>query len=113
MELYIGAKAEEKFGHQVVCGLGGIFVEVFKDVSTALAPVSREEAFSMIRHLKSYPLIKGVRGKQGVNENLVVETISKVCALLDAAPEIQEIDINPLMGNLSSLVAVDARIFIG
>ena len=113
IELYIGAKAEKKFGHQVLCGLGGIFVEVFKDVSTALSPVGREEALSMIRHLKSYPLIKGVRGKQGVNENLVVETISKVCALLDAAPEIQEIDINPLMGNLSSLVAVDARVFIG
>jgi acetate---CoA ligase (ADP-forming) len=112
-EIYIGAKAEDKFGHQVLCGLGGIFIEVFKDISSGLAPVGKEEAISMIRHLKSYPLIKGVRGKEGVNEELIVEAILKVCTLLQIAPEITEMDINPLMGNSHSLVAVDARICIG
>ncbi|HJW18843.1 MAG TPA: acetate--CoA ligase family protein [Flavisolibacter sp.] len=112
-EIFIGAKAEDKFGHQVLCGPGGIFIEVFKDVSSGLAPVGREEAISMIRHLRSYPLIKGVRGKEGVNEELIVDAILKVSALLEAVPEITEMDINPLIGNSHSLVAVDARICLG
>jgi acetyltransferase len=111
-EVYIGAKAEDQFGHQVVCGLGGIFVEVFKDVSYGLAPVGRQEALSMIRHLQSYPIIKGVRGKEGVSEELIAATLEKLSALLAAAPEIQEMDINPLMGTPRSLVAVDARISV-
>src|SRR5690606_9465691 len=71
IEVYIGAKAEENFGHLVLCGLGGIFVEVFKDVSAALAPVGQEEATRMIQRLKSYPIIQGTRGKAGVNETLL------------------------------------------
>lgn len=112
IEFYIGAKAEEKFGHQLLCGLGGIFVEIFKDVSTALIPVGREEAQMMIGHLRSYPIIQGVRGKQGVNEDILVDTIMRVSALLSVAPEISEMDINPLMGSARSLIAVDARICI-
>jgi acetate---CoA ligase (ADP-forming) len=111
-EIYIGAKADEKFGHQILCGLGGIFIEVFKDISSGLAPVGREESISMISHLKSYALIKGVRGKEGVNEDLIVDAILKIGALLKAVPEITEMDINPLIGNSNSLVAVDARICI-
>ncbi len=110
IEVYMGAQAEEKFGHQVVCGLGGIFVEVFKDISTALIPVSREEALCMIRRLRSYPIIKGARGKEGLDENLLALTIQKISALLAEAPEIMEMDINPLIGNGDRLVAVDARI---
>ena len=112
-EVYIGAKREDPFGHQVLCGLGGIFVEVFKDVSSALAPVGREEALNMIRRLKSYPIIQGTRGREGVNEDLLAATLLKLSALLLAAPEISEMDINPLMGSLRSLVAVDARICVG
>jgi acetyltransferase len=111
-EIYVGAKAEDKFGHQVLCGLGGIFIEVFKDISSGLAPVGRDEAISMIRHLRSYPLIKGIRGKEGVNEELIVDAILKISALLQVVPEITEMDINPLIGNSTSLIAVDARICI-
>ena len=111
-EIYVGAKAEDKFGHQVLCGLGGIFIEVFKDISSGLAPVGRDEAISMIRHLRSYPLIKGIRGKEGVNEELIIDTILKISALLKVVPEITEMDINPLIGNSTSLIAVDARICI-
>jgi acetate---CoA ligase (ADP-forming) len=110
LDIFIGAKAEDKFGHQVVVGLGGIFVEVFKDVAYALTPVSLQEALSMIRHLKSYPVIKGARGKIGVNEKLIAETVVRLSALLYYAPEINEMDINPLIGNGDSLIAVDARI---
>ena len=111
-EVFIGAKDEEKFGHQIVCGLGGIFIEVFKDVSFALAPVGKEEAKDMISHLKSYPIIKGVRGREGVNEEMLIETLLKLSALLAAAPEIKELDINPLLGSKNDLVAVDARVNI-
>lgn len=111
-ELFIGAKAEENFGHLVLCGLGGIFVEVFKDVSTALAPVGEAEARLMVRRLSSYPIIQGARGKEAVNEDLIIETILRLSALLALAPEISEMDINPLMGSARSLVAVDARICI-
>jgi acetyltransferase len=111
-EIYVGAKAEDKFGHQVLCGLGGIFIEIFKDISSGLAPVGRDEAISMIRHLRSYPLIKGIRGKEGVNEELIIDTILKISALLQVVPEITEMDINPLIGNSTSLIAVDARICI-
>jgi acetate---CoA ligase (ADP-forming) len=110
IEIYMGAKAEEGFGHQLLCGLGGIFVEVFKDVSAALAPVGREEALRMIRHLKSYPIIQGVRGGAGVSEAVLVDTLLKLSALLEAAPEILEMDINPLLGCSDALIAVDARI---
>jgi acetate---CoA ligase (ADP-forming) len=111
-EIYVGAKAEDKFGHQVLCGLGGIFIEIFKDISSGLAPVGRDEAISMIRHLRSYPLIKGIRGKEGVNEELIVDAILKISSLLQVVPEITEMDINPLIGNSTSLIAVDARICI-
>ncbi len=112
IEVYMGAKAEPPFGKLILCGLGGIFVEVFKDVSAALSPVHSEEAARMIRRLRSYPIIQGVRGKAGVNEELLIQTILKLSALLEAAPEISEMDINPLLGSPEDLVAVDARILI-
>lgn len=111
-ELFIGAKYQDKFGHLVVCGIGGIFVEVFHDVSTALAPVGREEACDMIKSLKSYRLIQGVRGKEGVNDVMFADAIVRLSALLAAAPEIAELDLNPLLGSPSKVVAVDARIRI-
>ncbi len=110
--VYIGAKKEPKFGHMVLCGLGGIYIEVLKDVQSSLAPVSVEEAASMITRLKSYKIIQGVRGQEGLNEKLFADVITRVSALCLAAPEIAEMDINPLMGNMNMLKAVDARIRI-
>jgi len=110
--VYIGAKYEPKFGHMVLCGLGGIYIEVLKDVQSSLAPVSIEEAISMITRLKSYKIIQGVRGQEGLNEQLFADVITRVSALCLAAPEIAEMDINPLMGNMKVLKAVDARIRI-
>ena len=112
MELFIGAKKEGNFGHMVLCGLGGIYIEVLKDINVALAPVSKIEAFEMIQNLKSYKIIQGIRNQEGVDENLFAEIITKISDLLMAAPEIAELDLNPLLGNSKEIFAVDARIRI-
>jgi len=109
-ELFVGAKAEPKFGHMVLCGLGGIFIEVLKDVNAGLAPISQDEALGMIRNLKSYGIIKGARGQEGVNEELFAEIVVRLSALVKVAPEIVEMDLNPLLGKADKVVAVDARI---
>lgn len=109
-ELFIGAKYEEKFGHVVLCGLGGIFVEVLKDVSSGLAPLSYAEAYSMIRSLRAYKIIKGTRGQKGVNEDKFAEIIVRLSTLLRFATEIKEMDINPLLATDKDVIAVDARI---
>ena len=111
-ELFIGAKYEEKFGHVVLCGLGGIFVEVLKDVSSGLAPLSYEEAYSMIHSLRAYKIIQGTRGQKGVNEDKFAEIIVRLSTLLRFATEIKEMDINPLLATQKAVVAVDARIRI-
>lgn len=111
-EVFIGAKRDDKFGHMVLCGLGGIFIEVLKDVKAGLAPISKEEAHSLIRGLKSYKIIQGVRGQEPVNEDKFAETVMRISALVKVAPEIFEMDLNPLLGNKENVVAVDARIRI-
>ena len=111
-ELFIGAKYEEKFGHVVLCGMGGIFVEVLKDVSSGLAPLSYPEASSMIHSLRAYKIIKGTRGQKGVNEKKYTEIIVRLSTLLRFATEIKELDINPLLADEDDVVAVDARIRI-
>ena len=112
-ELFVGAKYEDKFGHLILCGLGGIFIEVLKDVSYGLAPVGQNEALSMIRNLKSYKIIKGVRGQEGINEDKFADIIARLSALLKSAHEITELDFNPLLGTKDTVIAVDARIKIG
>ncbi|MDM8159444.1 acetate--CoA ligase family protein [Labilibaculum sp. K2S] len=111
-EVFIGAKREDKFGHMVLCGLGGIFIEILKDVKASLAPIARQEAHEMIQGLKSYGIIKGVRGQEPVNEDKFADAITRVAALMKVAPEIFEMDLNPLLGNKNAVVAVDARIRI-
>jgi acetyltransferase len=111
-ELFAGTKKEGKFGHLVLCGLGGIFIEVLKDVSAGLAPLSKTESVDMIRRLKSYGIIKGARGQEGVNEELFAEIIIRLSVLVTIAPEIFEMDLNPLLGKKDRVVAVDARIRI-
>jgi len=111
-ELFVGAKQEGEFGHLILCGLGGIFIEVLKDVNAGLVPLTEKEAGSMIRNLKSYGIIEGARGQEGVNEDLFREIVLRVSALIHTAPEIFEMDLNPLLGTAEKVVAVDARIRI-
>ena len=111
-ELFIGAKYEERFGHVVLCGLGGIFVEVLKDVRSGLAPLTYGEAYSMIHGLRGYKILQGTRGQQGINEQKYADIIVRLSTLLRFATEIKEIDINPLLADADEVVAVDARILI-
>ena len=111
-ELFIGAKYEPGFGHVILCGLGGIFVELLGDVSSGLAPLTFNEAGSMIRSLKSYRIIAGTRGRPGINEAMFEEIIVRLSTLLRHATEIKEMDLNPLIGSQESITVVDARIRI-
>ena len=112
IELFAGAKYEPGFGHMVLCGLGGIFIEVLKDVSAGLSPLSHDEAESMIRRLRGIKILEGVRGQQGVDIPRFADVVVRLSALLQAAPEIMELDLNPLLGKEDIIVAVDARIRI-
>jgi acetyltransferase len=111
-ELFVGAMKEPEFGHIILLGLGGIFIEVLKDVASGLAPISKEEALKMMSELKSYKLIEGVRKREGVNKEIWADIIERLSALLAAAPEIIELDLNPLLGKADSVIAVDGRIRI-
>lgn len=112
MELFMGGKYEDKFGHVILTGMGGIFVEVMKDVSAALAPLSSNEALQMIKSLKSYKLMKGYRGSTPIDIEKYATIIQRLSMLLRYAPEIKELDINPLLAEGDQIIAVDARIRI-
>ncbi len=112
IELFAGSKFEDKFGHILLCGLGGIFIEVLKDIKAGLCPISEQEAVRMITHLKGYKILQGIRGQQGIDENKFVKIITRLSALLITAPEICEMDLNPLIGNENMIMVVDARVNI-
>lgn len=112
VELYCGAVRQGNFGHLILAGLGGIFVEVLKDISYGLAPLNKTEVSSMIRSLKGYEIIKGYRNNKGVNEEMFADAIMRIASLVNFAPEIAELDINPFRGTPNELVAVDVRIKI-
>jgi acetyltransferase len=112
IEIFVGARKEGNFGHVIMCGLGGIYIEVFKDIRAGLSPVCKTEARTMIDRLKIKPILSGYRGKEGINLELFAEIISRVSALVEQVPEIEEMDLNPLMGSGDKIFAVDARIIM-
>lgn len=111
-ELFIGASYKAGYGHLLMCGLGGIFVEVLKDISIGLAPLTFIEAMGMIERLRSYKLLTGIRGQQVVNIKKFAEIIVRLSVLLNYCKEIVELDLNPLIAVESELFVVDARIRI-
>lgn len=110
LEVIIGAKAEEGLGHLVMFGIGGIYVEILKDVIFKLAPVTDVEAREMLSSIKGAPLLKGVRGQKGVNQEGIVEIIQRVSQLVTELPAIQEMDLNPVIAYEDRVFVVDARI---
>lgn len=111
-ELIIGAKAEDSVGNIVMFGLGGIFVEVLKDVSFTISPVSDVEAMEMITSIKAAPLINGFRGEKGINKEKTAEIIQRISMLVSDFQEIKELDLNPLLATGNDICVVDARIII-
>ncbi len=111
-ELFMGANYESPFGHLILCGLGGIFIEILKDVASGLAPLSKKEAHDMVQSLKSYKLFKGARGQEPIDEELFIDIMLRLSALLHHAPEIKELDFNPLLAKGKQVVVVDSRIRI-
>lgn len=112
LELIIGAKKEEGLGHLIMFGMGGIFVEIFKDVKFNIAPISDVEAQEMVETIKAVKLIDGYRGNKGVNKKLLIELIQRVSKLVSDNPEIKELDINPVFAFEDRVCAVDARIIL-
>ena len=112
LEVIIGAKAEEDLGHLIMFGLGGIHVEVLKDVVFNLSPLSTAEAKEMLAAIKGAPLLKGVRGHKGVNRDRLEEIILRLSQLVSDLPAIKEMDLNPAMAFEDGAVVVDARISI-
>lgn len=112
LELIVGATAAKGLGHLVMFGLGGIYVEVLKDVIFKITPVTKVEAQEMISSLKTSALLDGVRGKKGVDKERVLDVIQRVSYLLTELPMIQEMDINPIMAFEDAIYAVDGRIRI-
>jgi acetate---CoA ligase (ADP-forming) len=112
MELFAGIKFEKKFGHLILCGMGGVFIEVLKDFSAGLAPISKEESMDMIKRLKIFPMLRGIRGQQGVDLDQFSGILCQLSKLVQAIPEIVEMDLNPLLATSDKIVAVDARVRI-
>ncbi|HQQ94282.1 MAG TPA: acetate--CoA ligase family protein [Bacteroidia bacterium] len=112
IEIIVGATAQEGLGHLVMFGLGGIYVEVLKDVVFKLSPVSETEALEMLYSIKARKLLDGVRGQAGVSKSSVIDVLQRVSALVTDFPEILEVDLNPLKAFESQTLAVDVRIKI-
>ncbi len=112
IELFAGAKYEPSFGHIVLCGIGGIYVEIMQDLASGLAPLSMAEAVEMIRSLKGFKMLEGYRGQEGVNIQSYAEIIARLSTILRYATEIVELDLNPILGKGDQLVTVDARMRI-
>ena len=109
-ELLLGLKRDREFGHVIACGLGGIYTEVFKDISRSLVPIDAEEADEMLSSLKIAPILKGARGEAAIDWRGLVEIMERLSFLANALPDISELDINPIIAASNRCVAVDARI---
>jgi acyl-CoA synthetase (NDP forming) len=111
-EVIIGMTKDAQFGPVLMFGLGGILVELLKDVSFRIVPLEREDAREMIRELKGYPLLEGYRGSEPVDVSILEEILLKVSAFVGNHPEIKELDLNPIFAYKDGALAVDARVIL-
>ncbi|MEM3715493.1 MAG: acetate--CoA ligase family protein [Nitrososphaeria archaeon] len=112
-EVIIGVTKDPQFGHAIMFGLGGIFVELFKDVSFRIIPITKRDAEEMIREIKGYALLKGYRGKPPADVNSLINTLLTASQIIEENHEISEMDLNPILVYESGIKIVDARIVIG
>jgi len=111
-EVIVGTSKDPQFGPVIMFGLGGIFVELLKDVSFRVIPVERKDAQEMINDIKGYPLLQGYRGKEPASISALVEIILKVSKLIEENPQIKELELNPIFAYRDKAVGVDARIIL-
>jgi acyl-CoA synthetase (NDP forming) len=112
IEVIVGAVKDVQFGQTVMFGLGGIFVELLKDVNFRVAPLTAEDAKEMITQLKAYPLLNGYRGSAPADLDALVTILCNVSRLVMEHPEIKELDLNPVMAYAKGAKTVDARIIL-
>ncbi|MCJ7604771.1 MAG: acetate--CoA ligase family protein [Dehalococcoidales bacterium] len=112
VEIIIGMNQDPQFGPVLMFGLGGILVEVLKDVSFRLVPVTRLDAAEMVREIKGNALLHGYRGQKPVNIPALEKLIVKVSDFIEKNPDIEELDLSPLIATASGIIAVDARIVL-
>ncbi len=108
-ELIVGGKKDAQFGQLIMLGLGGIFVEVFRDVTFRVCPIAKGDAQEMIRELRAYPILAGARGRKPISQTALVGTLLKVSNLLMEEDPL-EFDLNPLVAGEKDCVALDMRI---
>ena len=113
VEVIIGMSQDAQFGPVVMFGLGGILVEILKDVSFRIVPLERRDAREMIREIKGYPVLEGYRGQEPVDVANLEELILKVSSFVEQHPEVGELDLNPIFAYSDGAVAVDARVILG
>jgi len=113
IECFVGGRRDQAFGPIIIVGLGGVFIEIFKDTSIRLAPVTKREASDMLKELQAYPLLLGVRGKGRADVKALVEVICRVSTLLTNCPDVSEMDLNPVIVHPDGqgVSIVDARVF--
>ena len=112
VEVIIGMSKDAQFGPVLMFGLGGILVEVLKDVSFRIVPLTRRDAAEMIREIKGYPLLEGYRGQEPVDVANLEEMLLKVSEFVEKHPEIKELDLNPIFAYSRGAIAVDARVIL-
>jgi acyl-CoA synthetase (NDP forming) len=112
VEVIIGMSKDPQFGPVIMFGLGGIFVEILKDVSFRIVPLARRDAREMIKEIKGYPVLEGYRGQEPANIPTLEETLLKVSDFVEQNPEIKELDINPIFAYRDSALALDARVVL-
>jgi acyl-CoA synthetase (NDP forming) len=111
-EVIIGTSKDPQFGPVIMFGLGGIFVEILKDVSFRVIPVEARDAQEMIQEIKGYPLLKGYRGKEAASITALVEIILKISKFIEQNSQVKELELNPIFAYRNKAVAVDARIIL-
>jgi acyl-CoA synthetase (NDP forming) len=112
VETIIGITKDQTFGPTVMFGVGGIFVEILKDVSFRVAPLTRNDAYEMIGQIRGFPILKGARGRKPVDIDALVDVVMKVSALVTENHEIAEVDLNPVFAFEQGSSVVDARIIL-
>lgn len=112
VELFLGIKNDPSFGHVLLAGIGGIFVEVYKDISFRVCPISKKDAEQMLEELKGKKLLEGIRGMRPVNRKALIDAMVSLSKLPEQIKGLEELDVNPLFANDNSVVAVDARIVL-